>query len=145
MKFALALIATAVSAQWNFGYDDAPQNGGYGGNGLGIGGQGFGGQGFGDGFGIGGQGFGGHSAGYGGNDGYGQPTYAPNGNNGYEIFNRPRVAKVLVANDGYRVKTRSDPYERLYETVNAKCVLEDPEEESYVRGVISMSQGAKDV
>jgi hypothetical protein len=110
MKFALALIATAVSAQWNFGYDDAPQNGGYGGN-----------------------------------DGYGQPTYAPNGNNGYEIFNRPRVAKVLVANDGYRVKTRSDPYKRLYETVNAKCVLEDPEEESYVRGVISMSQGAKDV
>lgn len=62
----------------------------------------------------------------------------------YGIYRAPRRVKTLIANDGYKVKTRTDPYERLYEAVNAKCVLEDPEEESYVRGVINLSQGAKD-
>ena len=62
----------------------------------------------------------------------------------YGLYRAPRRTRPLIANDGYRVKQRTDPYERLSKTVNAKCVLEDPEEESEVRGVIYLSQGATD-
>ena len=75
-----------------------------------------------------------------------QPTYGYLGEDSptYGVYRAPRAKKALIANDGYRVKARTDPYERLYETVNAKCVLMDPEEESYASGVVYFSQGAKD-
>lgn len=75
-----------------------------------------------------------------------QPTYGYLGKEApyYGVYRGPRKVKTLIANDGYRVKQRDDPYNRLYKTVNAKCIMEDPEEESKVRGVIYLSQGATD-
>ena len=55
----------------------------------------------------------------------------------------PRTPKVLIANDGYKVKRRSRVGERVYETVNAKCVIRDPEDEAHIGGVIHLQQGPK--
>lgn len=66
----------------------------------------------------------GHDAGYGsvgssyGNDSYGGDsygnTYGHTKEHGYGIYNFDRRGKTLIANDGYKVKYRSDPYERNY-------------------------------
>jgi len=88
-----------------------------------------------------------------GNDSYGlgygykaevQPTYGWRKGTGYGIYNEPRRAKTLIANDGYRVKKRTDIYDRTYETVNAKCMLLDPEDEAYIGGTVTLTQGGKD-
>ena len=42
--------------------------------------------------------------------------------------------------DGYKIRARSDPHNAPAGTVYAKCTLEDPEEESYVGGVIKFMQ-----
>ena len=73
-----------------------------------------------------------------------QPTYTYKKGKGYGIYSMPRRTKALIANDGYRVKRRSRVGERLSETVNAKCVLMDPDYKSEVYGVFKLSQGVKD-
>ena len=70
---------------------------------------------------------------------YLQPTYGQIGKNVYGIYDGSRRNKPLRANDGYLVKVRTDPFQRLYDRVNAKCVLKDPEEESAINGVIYLS------
>lgn len=73
-----------------------------------------------------------------------QPTYAHTKQKGYGIYLRPASPKPLIANDGYRVKKRSDPHERVHETIYAKCVLSDPDQESPISGVVSLVQDPKD-
>jgi hypothetical protein len=73
-----------------------------------------------------------------------QPTYGFITPISLGIYDGSRRNKPLRGNDGYLVKVRTDPYERLYDRVNAKCVLKDPEEESHINGVIYLSQGATD-
>lgn len=86
------------------------------------------------------------SAQYGGYGGYGSyggygytPTYSYRENVGHGIFDEPNEPKPLTANDGYTVKIRD---EGVHDTVNAKCVLTDPEEESPVSGLVQLSQSA---
>ena len=73
-----------------------------------------------------------------------QPTYTYSKGSGYGIYGLPRKTKTLIANDGYRVKRRTQVGERVHETVNAKCVLMDPDYKSDVYAVFKMSQSAKD-
>jgi len=56
----------------------------------------------------------------------------------------PRRTKALIANDGYRVKRRTQVGERVKEEINAKCVLMDPDVKSDIYGVFRLSQGIKD-
>ena len=72
-----------------------------------------------------------------------QPTYAYIKGEGYGIVDKPREHKPQIANDGYRVKKRTDPAIRQDATINAKCVLLDPEDESDVQGIISLTQKPK--
>ena len=137
MKFAAALATfmVAVSAQWQQGYG-APR-GGYGsqrgGYELPRGGLSHGRR-------------GGYSSsprsGYNGGHG-GQRTYGWKKDTGYGIYNFKAHSKPLIANDGYKLKKRSDPYTRNYERVFAKCVLNDPDEETYVTGLIYLSQSPR--
>ena len=73
-----------------------------------------------------------------------QPTYMEVEGHGFGIYNMPRRTKALIANDGYRVQKRTDPHSRVYETINARCAMEDPEEESGVRGVFTLKQNPRD-
>ena len=79
------------------------------------------------------------SGGYDGGRGS-QRTYGWKKGIGYGIYNFSAGAKPLIGNDGYKLKKRSDPYSRNYERVWAKCVLNDPDEETYVTGILHMSQ-----
>lgn len=45
-----------------------------------------------------------------------------------------------IGNDGYKVRPRSDPHIAPREPIYAKCLLKDPEEESYNGGVINFVQ-----
>lgn len=73
-----------------------------------------------------------------------QPTYTYKKGSGYGIYGLPRKTKTLIANDGYRVKRRTQVGERVHETINAKCILMDPDYNSDVYAVFKMSQSAKD-
>ena len=74
-----------------------------------------------------------------------QPTYSWRKGTGYGIYEQPRVSKPLIANDGYRVKKRSDPaYSRAGDEQVRKCVINDPNEENHISGVIHLSQGPHD-
>lgn len=74
-----------------------------------------------------------------------QPTYAWRKSTGYGIYDKPRVSKPLIANDGYRVKKRSDPaHQRAGEEQARKCIINDPNEENHISGVIHLSQGPYD-
>ena len=55
---------------------------------------------------------------------------------------RPVVAAPVViryGSDGYRIRVSEDPH-RVGSVVHAKCTLKDPEEESYVGGVLNLVQ-----
>lgn len=74
-----------------------------------------------------------------------QPTYAWQKGTGYGIYDQPRTPKPLIANDGYRVKKRSDPAKgRAGEEQARKCIINDPNEENHINGVIHLSQGPYD-
>ena len=81
-------------------------------------------------------------SGYNGGRG-GQRTYGWKKDIGYGIYNFKAHSKPLIADDGYKLKKRSDPYTRNYERVFAKCVLNDPDEESQVSGLLYMSQAPR--
>jgi hypothetical protein len=72
------------------------------------------------------------------------PTYGWRKGKGYGIYNELRKPKPLIANDGYRVKRRTDIYDRSTKTIDAKCVLLDPEDEDMVNGIIRMQQTGKE-
>ena len=154
MKFALSCIALIAAASategeqpgFNYGYDHG-NTGHHAGDGYGVSSQnnGYGNASFGRGFGSGyGSGYGGHSDGntYGWvkPEGHGTGRF---GTGGYGIYNFNRNSKTLFANDGYRVKSRADPYSRASYTTYAKCVMKDPYEESYANGVLYLSQDGK--
>ncbi len=50
-----------------------------------------------------------------------------------------KPVEIKYGTDGYRLRISEDPH-RLGSVVNAKCTLKDPEEESYVGGVINLVQ-----
>lgn len=81
--------------------------------------------------------------GYDGGRGGGQRTYGWKKDIGYGIYNFKAHSKPLIGDDGYKLKKRSDPYTRNYERVFAKCVLNDPDEETYVTGLIYLSQAPR--
>lgn len=62
---------------------------------------------------------------------------------GYGIYNFEPKAKDLRGNDGYKLVRRSDPHERSYDDVYAKCIMSDQSEESYVNGVLYLAQAPK--
>ena len=75
--------------------------------------------------------------------GSGQRTYDWKKDIGYGIYNFKAHSKPLIGDDGYKLKKRSDPYTRNYERVFAKCVLNDPDEDTQVAGLIYLSQAPK--
>lgn len=152
MKFATSCIAliAAVSATEaeQYGHSDA----GYGNSALNRGRDlGIAGHATGDSYGIhsqnngyGNPSFGGIGSGFGGRGGESSgDTYGHTKQQGYGIYNFNRTSKTLFANDGYRVKSRSDPYSTASYTTYAKCVMKDPYEESYANGVLYLSQDGK--
>ncbi len=72
------------------------------------------------------------------------PTYSWRKGKGYGIFMEPRKTKPLIGNDGYKIVRRTDIYDRSYNTINAKCMLLDPEDEVSISGVVRLQQGGKD-
>jgi len=62
---------------------------------------------------------------------------------GYGIYNFEPKAKELRGNDGYKLVRRSDPHDKSYDDVYAKCIMSDQSEESYVSGVLYMAQAGK--
>lgn len=84
-----------------------------------------------------------HRGGY-GDSGYGgQRTYGWIKGPGYGIYNFEARRKPLRANDGYLLKKRTDPHERNYRDTYAKCVMNDPDEENYVEGLLYLAQSPK--
>jgi Cu/Zn superoxide dismutase len=73
-------------------------------------------------------------------EGDSQPTWGYRKGSGMGIYDMPRRTKALIANDGYRVKRRTNVGERTYESINAKCILMDPDYESDVYGTIRLTQ-----
>lgn len=134
MKFtaALASLIVAVSAQYHGsfgGHRGGHSSGNRGGYGLPRSGH------------RGGYNSGPRS-GYNGGRG-GQRTYGWKKDIGYGIYNFKAHSKPLIGDDGYKLKKRSDPYTRNYERVFAKCVLNDPDEETYVTGLLYLSQAPR--
>jgi len=56
----------------------------------------------------------------------------------------PKKLKPRIANDGYRVKVRTATKDRVYETVNAKCVMLDPDYNSDIYATFRLIQVAGD-
>jgi len=56
----------------------------------------------------------------------------------------PKKLKPRIANDGYKVKVRTYVSERVYETVNAKCVMSDPDYNSEIYATFRLIQAAGD-
>ena len=69
--------------------------------------------------------------------------------NVHKHVTRAAVAPVVIkyGNDGYRIRRVSADPHRVGSVINAKCTLKDPEEESYVGGVLNLVQypGSKTV
>ena len=82
-----------------------------------------------------------------GNGGYGghgkQRTYGWVKGPGYGIYNFDASRKPLRGNDGYKLKKRTDPHDRNYNDTYAKCVIQDPFEETYVEGLLYLAQASK--
>jgi len=55
-------------------------------------------------------------------------------------YNAGYAYEPKYGSDGYKIRSRSDPNNAPAGTVFAKCTLEDPEEESYVGGIIQFMQ-----
>lgn len=140
MKFTAACLCfiAAVSAQ-DYGYNSyQPYDDSRHGRGDSYGRHGD----FGDFDGHRGSVHGGYGSGHHG-DSYGQRTYGHVKKIGYGIYNFDRSKKPLRANDGYLVKQRTDPYNRNYADVYAKCILDDPNEEGYASGLLYLAQAPK--
>ena len=69
-----------------------------------------------------------------------QLTYGFNEKHGWGIYRQAFSKEVILGNDGYSIKKREDPYSRLQSTVNAVCLLEDPDQKSGVRGLVRLQQ-----
>jgi len=72
------------------------------------------------------------------------PTYSFRKESGLGIHQEPNKPKDLIGNDGYKIKVRTAVGERVQSVVNAKCVLKDPNEESEVSGIVSLTQAPGD-
>ena len=88
----------------------------------------------------------GSSKGFGHGDSYAatQPTYGWRKGVGYGVYDMPKQVKPRIANDGYRVKQRTNVGDRVYETIRAKCVMLDPDYNSEITGTFRLIQNTKD-
>ena len=69
-----------------------------------------------------------------------QLTYGFNDKHGWGIYKQAFSPEVILGNDGYAIKKREDPFSRLHSTVNAVCLLEDPDQKTGVRGLVRLQQ-----
>ena len=67
-----------------------------------------------------------------------QPTYAWKKGLGYGIYDLPKQVKPRIANDGYRVKKRTSTDWRVQETINAKCIMLDPDQNNDIYGAFRL-------